>query len=262
MKTFNQLSLDERLSYLYLFLTSVKKNRKLTSGRLKESFSKRMNLSRYSVDRIADILWFSGFITTVYKGYPPRPYYAVTSDGEEIILKGKFEVIDFPAEPSWIRASLLRGVKLVPRFVRVGVKNFVFEVEPDWDYKLRVFTPKEWIEKWESKRFGKAYSVKHRSVVFLQTLGLAVNYFTGYKFVKLTEEEKKRRIKNNRILKVWRTLVFDPENKVKVIKVGTKKGVTEWVVDFSNFKKDLPETIDINGLYAVALSKGYRAMLS
>jgi hypothetical protein len=98
--------------------------------------------------------------------------------------------------------------------------------------------------------------VKHRTIILLQTLRIAPNYFTGYRWVRLTPEEIEARMRLGRILTVWRHMKFDPDDRVKV----TKLSPTRWLVDFSNFSSILPDALDLEELRAIAEDLGYEAI--
>jgi len=131
-----------------------------------------------------------------------------------------------------------RYVKIV-RVMRVRIEEFEFILSSKWNYKLRVITPTSWIENWQVDRWGKAYSVKHRSIMFLQTFKLAPNYFAGYRWYPLTPRELELRARVGRIPVRKRTMKFDPEELIKVRKVRERKGKIYWEVDFSRVRDRL-----------------------
>ena len=149
--------------------------------------------------------------------------------------------------------DILEFFKPIVKILVISIRGFDFQLTSDWGYKIRVSTPSTWIKDWQTDMFGKAYSVKHRSIMLLQTLGIASNYFAGYKFVPLTEEAIEKRKKAGKILTVWRTMQFDPDGNITVEETEPDF----WLVDFSKFSKVLPEKLDLEAIKSLAEEKGY-----
>jgi len=263
-KSFTEFSVKERLDLLYRLLTFIKTHPKLTVKEIRERFAKNNDLTEYASDVVTRILDLSDFIDVVYKGFPARPYYELTPEGEKIILRGRFTVADFKLE--WARRRIVRKIRVKVRVLRIQVKNFVFEMNENWGYKIKVITPIEWKHGWQVDIWGKEYSVKHRAIILLQTLEIARNYFAGYRFVNyrelgdLGEELMKRHLEQGRELVVWRTMKFDPEDRITVTRLGQLNDRLEWEVDFSNFSHSLPETLDLDLLEDLASSKNYSVL--
>lgn len=143
---------------------------------------------------------------------------------------------------------------VVPKEIVVEIMGFKFHLKEDWKYKIFVNSPTLWIKDWQTDMFGKAYSVKHRTIMLLQTLGIARNYFAGYKWVHLSEEAIKKRLEHGIQLKVWRTLQYDPNNRITVTELSSNF----WEVDFSNLSRELPRDLDLTAIEGKIMEKGYK----
>ena len=135
----------------------------------------------------------------------------------------------------------------------VLIRGFRFHLKEDWDYKILVETPPTWLQDWQAEMFGRAYSVKHRTVMLLETLGIAPRYFAGYRFVHLSEEAIKRRIEAGRRLKVWRTMQYDPNNRISVEETATNI----WEVDLGNFRRVLLPSLPLEQIEKKIRDLGY-----
>lgn len=142
----------------------------------------------------------------------------------------------------------------VPKELIVEINGFKFRVKKDWKYKVLVETPSgSWLKDWQVSMFGDDYSVKHRTIMFLETMGVADRYFAGYRWVRLSEEAIRKRLEAGRVLKVWRTMQYDPNNRIDVREIG----VNLWEVDFSRFRRVLPSEIDLVDLEMKSVQRGY-----
>jgi hypothetical protein len=123
------------------------------------------------------------------------------------------------------------------RIAIVRIKDFLFFISINWNYIINVETPESWIQPWQINTLGEDYSVKHRSIQFLQAFGLAPNYFAGFKWFNLTDQQIALRERAGRQLpKRKRSLMFDPDEKIKVTELKGRKGRRFWDVDFKGFK--------------------------
>lgn len=142
----------------------------------------------------------------------------------------------------------------------VTIGDFIFIVKRDWDYKIEVITPLEWIQPWQSDRFGEDYSVKHRTIMFLQSFGMAPNYFAGFRWENLTEEEIARRIRENRAVpQRKRTMILDPNDLISVRETETTRIRRVWEVDFTRIRGRIEtrREVNIDQIIRIAQERGY-----
>jgi len=157
------------------------------------------------------------------------------------------------------RAYEILEYKLPPieEAVKIRIGNFDFILREDWNYEIEVETPIDWLKSWQTDMFGIDYSVKHRAIMFMQTFGLAKNYFAGYEWVNLTEEEIARRKGN--LPQRLRTLRYDPNDLIVVEEIESDKPNRRlWRVYFGNIRNRINiERLDIKSIIAKAKSLGY-----
>lgn len=259
-RTFTQLTLSERLDFLYKLLKKIEEEEgeRTSTREIRDQFTSEHDLTEYTGRKMVDLLEFSRMVRLRYtKEFPTFPYYGLTPYGMQIVGKGYLVIEDIPEFPGWLRKTILRGVrKVIPAFVRIRVKKFVYWIPEDWDYKVYVETPLDWLEPWQVDspwRDGPtipadAYSVKHRAITTARiNLTGVPDDFPGQRKVYLTEEAlNRRKAMDRKIPKDKRTTVIDPRNRVGVRQIGTVDGKRRWIVDFSPVADtfDLPPKID------------------
>ncbi|HDH44500.1 MAG TPA: hypothetical protein ENG66_03800 [Thermococcus sp.] len=259
MRTWSEIpTLEERLRLLYDVLNFIKRNPTLTTEGARERIARTFNLTPYTVKRILDFLWFSDLIRTEYRGFPARVFYVVTDKGERVLARGRLEGGDFAEAPEWVwRTIKRRAVVVVKRELTVSIKEFTFLLREDWNYKVIVRTPLEWLRPWEVDKWGKEYSVKVRAIMLLQTFAVAPNYFAGYSWEMLSPEEIKRRMQYGRLPARWRTMRLDPYDLIVVRKISEDETGITWEVDFTAFKDKLPTMLNLAEIKSLAEERGY-----
>lgn len=279
-KTFIQLTVSERLKLLWKFLDFVTKNADLTTKEIMKRFAAENDLSEWSVRRIYDLLWFSDLIRSY--GRPPK--YRLTPDGirfhargftlEEIGRRLPRHLYNYLKSPPKITIT-----KLTAKF---KIKSFEFFLPQKWNYRVFVRSPSNWsgagygdldpgwLEAFNISRenTGKPYSIKHRTIVLLQTLELfkkdetTVNFFSlpdGYRWLKMSEDmwnARKQKYPPEKLRKMRaRTMIFDPKNKVKVKELPAKNGGRRWVVEFMEYSEFLPKLIPVKDVVDIFKEK-------
>jgi len=246
-------SVEDRLDLIYKFLDFVKQNINLPASQIKEDFAKTYNLSEYAVGRISSFLWFAGIIQTIYRGFPPKMYFLITDLGRKILSKGRIGLDDFIYAPKWVIDSITR--KVITRLIlRVRINEFTFWVTKNWEYKVYVESPEEWDTVWDDviPYLNLSYSVKHRAIMFLETCGFEPR-FAGYKWLNLSRyfseigrEDLLTARMAKRKIKVWRTMIYDPEDRIKVHLVTHIPGKKRWIVDFYNISTIVPDVLPLS----------------
>jgi hypothetical protein len=269
-RKWSELYLRERLDLLLRFLEMVDKRPDLTVGGLREEFARTYDLSPEAARHMDDILWFSGFITTAYRGVPPRPYRVLTPEGSARLSERSLEFRHFDLAPEWVRRSLRRAPKIpvAPQVLRFDHGDFTFWIERDWDYKVYVEGPYELLQPWQTRldpdymrlhgviipRDTMLYSIKNRTTALLDTIGIqeAANrtrmyQLLGYRWVPWNPEYETARIMADRpqSRKKGRFFIIDPDGKVRVWRLPyLAPGRSRYCVDLSAVP-GLPPQIDL-----------------
>jgi len=120
--------------------------------------------------------------------------------------------------------------------VSVLIDEFRFVLTRNWNYRILVVSPTEWIKSWQIDKWGKEYSIKHRAIMFVQTIKLAPNYFVPIRWIPMTPEEIMLRMREGIHLQRWRSLMYDPQGLIVVRKIAETSSKIYWEVDFSAVK--------------------------
>ena len=127
-KYFAELKPEERLEVLYRFLERIYPEKPR-----KEVYDLFPNLSRYTVDRILRLLFFSDLI------YLPVGKVVVTDFGKRILEKGRLLLEDLKRAPSWVIRVLTRKPMKI-QFYRVSLVWMFYAKKP------RRYTPDPFAE--------------------------------------------------------------------------------------------------------------------
>lgn len=262
-KAWRDLNLDERLGLALEFLKLTKSRPDLSVGNLRKEFATAHDLKASTVRLIDDLLWFSGFTKTAYRGIPPRPYRELTPEGEARVRENSFTVFHLPTFPEWVRDTFLTRLPPPPpgavlKFVH---GDFTFWVESDWKHRVYVEGPDQKLLPWQSpldpahmSRYGVVipsdtmlYSVKHRAMAFIDATGTAgkVRNLVGYRFVPMDSSAIAARAAAGRPLARDRHFIVDPQGRVKVWRISQPSpGRSRYCVDFSSVP-GFPSVIDV-----------------
>jgi len=230
---------DERLRLCLEFLRLVASRPDLPVGRLREEFAKAHDLTHHAARHIDDILWFSGFITTAYRGIPPRSYRELTPEGRARVEEGVLELRHFEDAPEWVRRSLLWPPRppVAPQVLRFDHGDFSFWVERDWGYRVYVEGPLRFLHPWQAEfdpdhmrghgatvpRDTMLYSVKNRAVALLDAMGVQeaagarrMYQLLGYRWVAMDDRAIAARAAYGVVPSRKRHFIIDPDGKVRV----------------------------------------------
>lgn len=166
--------------------------------------------------------WKVGQILHYGFDYANHPFIGLTLEEAADLLVNMAKRLAEIVERKW---AMIVGVLVV------YIDNFSFVLYEDWYYTVYVKTPLEWLKPWEIDKWGKSYSVKHRTLIFLATMEIADLHIAGYTFVPLTPEEIEARKTYGRILKRWRTKKLDPEDLISVELIERGADYLIWKVD-------------------------------
>jgi len=232
-----ELYLDERLRLCLEFLKTVGSRPDLPVGKLREEFARAHDLTYHTARHIDEILWFSDFITTVYRGIPPRPYRELTPEGRARVEEGVLEFRHFKDAPEWVKRSLLWPPKPAPLVLRFDHGDFSFWVERDWGRKVYVEGPFRFLRDWQAEfdpdymrqrgavvpRDTMLYSVKNRAVSMLDAMGVQeaararrMYQLLGYRWVAMDDRAIAARAAYGVVPSRKRHFIIDPDGRVRV----------------------------------------------
>lgn len=227
-----------------------------TVGRLSSAFATEKNLLLSTVRRLANILWFGGFIRTVYLGFPPRPFYSITDKGSAVLARGKFSPEDWLDVPRWVRRWTRRYLPPFKPVLYLPLGNFGIWVEEDWNYSVYVETPTESYWPWfriidptvakdivDPSSYGFIYVPKLRALEFIEASGVRPRLWSivGHKWVRLHPEVRTARWVRIRYHRIW-----DPKGKIVPQRLPSPfPDKVRWKVDLSPIKEHLPSVFPI-----------------
>jgi len=108
-----ELTPEERLRALYDYLKYASENLGLTAKEIRKKYTEERDVPPSLVRNCEDLLRGADFLYLIPKGFPPRYYYEISSEGERILRKGYLELEDIPEFPDWLRRSILRKPRKV-----------------------------------------------------------------------------------------------------------------------------------------------------
>lgn len=136
--------------------------------------------------------------------------------------------------------------------LKIDVKDFIYYLERDWNYKVHFSFPSSWGEAYQEGDF--TYGTKYRAATILMFLFKLSPSSFGAKWHNYSSTEIARRQASG--LKSTRVLRIDANNQIRIsatMAMGRRKGIA----DFSSFSFRFPSQLDLADIRQKTDMRGY-----